>query len=184
MPVPFIIISLAWPLAFFHKARLVTGNNKLYLTGSSLIIISAIIAVISFPVVLQRIPAIFDRQNWVPVRVHKISKDIAARAGKDGQILTLAPLWALEGGCNIYPELSAGAFVYRIGDFLSPQDRAVTHTTSPDTIAELTKTTPPCAVILGADMPFLEETLYQAVVTDAWKRQDYIEAGLVVYFRP
>lgn len=184
MPVPFIITALAWPVAFFHKAQPVTWKNKLFLTGSSLIIISSIIAVISYPVVLQRIPVIFDHQNWVPVRVHKISKDIAAKAGNDGQILTLAPLWALEGGCDIYPELSAGPFVYRIGDFLSPQDRAITHTTSPDTIAELTKASPPCAVILGAEMAFLEETLYQAVVTPEWKKQDYIDAGLRVYFRP
>ena len=184
MPVPFIIIALAWPVAFFHKARPVTWKNKLFLTGSSLIIISAIIAVISYPVVLRRIPGIFNHQNWVPVRVHKISKDIAAKAGNKGQILTLAPLWALEGGCDIYPELSAGPFVYRIGDFLSPENRAVTRTTSPDTIAELTKATPPCAVILGAEMSFLEETLYQAVVTPAWKKQDYINAGLRVYFRP
>lgn len=180
MPVPFIIIALAQPIAFFHKAR----PNKLFLTASSLVIICAAIAVISFPIVLQRIPAIFDRQNWIPIHLHKISKDIAAKAGDDCQILTLAPLWALEGGCDIYPELSAGPFVYRIGDFLTPQDRALTHTTGPDTVAELIKASPPCAVILGADMPFLEETLYQAVVTPAWKQQDYIDAGLRVYFRP
>ncbi len=184
MPVPFIIITLAWPVAFFHEARPVTWKNKLFLTGSSLIIISAIIAVISYPVVLRRIPAIFDHQNWVPVRVHKISKDIAAKAGNDGQILTLAPLWALEGGCDIYPELSAGPFVYRIGDFLSPEDRALTHTTSPNTIAELTKATPPGAVVLGADMPIFDDTLYQAVVTPEWKKQEYSEFGLTVFFSP
>jgi len=83
----------------------------------------------------------------------------------------------------IYSELSAGAIIYRIADSLSAEDRRITHTAGPETLAESLEINPPSAVILGVEMERLEEPIYKAVVTPDWKRNDY-ENGPVVYVRP
>ena len=121
----------------------------------------------------------------MPIEIHKISKDIAQRAKEPKLILTLAPLFALEGGSDIYTELSCGAIIYRAADSMSPSERSVTHTTGPQTLGELLKNSPPSAVILGVEhgrLAFLEDPL-QAVVKPDWERKVY-ENGLAVYFRP
>ena len=122
-------------------------------------------------------------ERWVPIELHKVSEDIAQKLKTQNfkLVLTLAPLFALEGGCDIYTELSCGAIIYRIADSLSPGDRRITHTVGPETLAELLESKPPSAVVLGAEMKFLEEPLQAAVGPD-WERKVY-ENGPMVYFK-
>jgi hypothetical protein len=122
-------------------------------------------------------------EGWVPIRVHKISQDIAEETKEPKKILTLAPLFAIEGGCEIYTELSCGAIVYRIGDRLSAWNREITNTAGPSDLAELVDKEPPSAVIINVEgMKFLEEPLIKTAVKPDWERKVY-ENGPVVYFR-
>ena len=139
---------------------------------------------VSHPLVLLRIPLAFDRENWVPIRLHEISADIADKAGEGSRLLTLAPLLALEGGCDIYREFSAGPFVYRISHLMSPEDIELIHTAGPKELAQLVATSPPAAVILGLEWQSLEEDLYKTAVGPGWQKQVYGDTGVVVYFRP
>ncbi|GAH36950.1 unnamed protein product, partial [marine sediment metagenome] len=100
---------------------------------------------------LSRTPVLFVPERWEPIRLHKISEDIAERTKEPKLILTLVPLLALEGGCDIYSELSCGAIIYRVGDSLSESDRQRTHTTGMETLAGLLEKKPPSAVILGME---------------------------------
>ena len=40
-------------------------------------------------------------------------------------MLTLGPLFALEGQCQIYPEFSAGPFVYRVAHLMTAEELAL-----------------------------------------------------------
>jgi len=182
MPVPFIIISLTFPLLYLRKLADNTGSNKHFNIASCLIAASVLVAVASHSVVLYRIPKLLDRQNWVPIRLHAVSADIAEKTESPKLILTLAPLFALEGGCDIYPQLSAGSIVYRIADLLSPADRDITHTVGPKTLKEMIHIAPPAAVILAVELEFLEAPLLQSAVKPNWQRQTY-DNGPVVYFK-
>ncbi len=148
-------------------------------------ILCMLVAFFSYPIVLYRIPIALVPERWVPIEIHKVSEDIAGKLKTQDSklILTLAPLLALEGGCDIYPELSAGAIIYRIADSLSAEDRRITHTAGLETLVESIEKKPPSAVILGVEMGRLEEPIYKSVVTPDWKRNDY-ENGPIVYFRP
>jgi len=116
--------------------------------------------------------------------MHKISQDIAGKTKEPKRILTLAPLFSLEGGCNIYTELSCGSIVYRIGDRLSALNRDITHTVGPRTLSKLMEKEPPSAVIINVEgMKFLEEPLIKTAVKSDWERKVY-ENGPVVYFEP
>jgi len=184
MPVPFLIIGAAFPLLYLRKLSDKTSLNKHFKITAALITVCVIVAVASYPVVLYRIPVLIIPEIWEPLVVHKISEDIAENTKEPKLILTLAPLLALEGGGNIYTELSCGAIIYRIADSLSAGDRQITHTAGPETLAGLLETSPPSAVILGIErgkLAFLEAPL-QAAVKDDWERKAY-ENGPVVYFR-
>lgn len=182
MPVPFIIISLAYPLLYLKKLAGKTKDNKHFNIAAAIVSVCCIIAVISYPVVLYRTIVLFYPEGWTPIQVHKISRDIAEKTQEPKQVLTLAPLFALEGGCDIYTELSCGSIIYRIGDRLSAWNRDITHTVGPKSLAELVEKEPPSAVIINVEMKVLEEDLIKTAVKPDWERKVY-ENGPVVYFR-
>ena len=148
-------------------------------------IFCSLAALFSNPLVLYRTPVALVPEQWVPIEIHKISEDIAGKLNTQNSklILTLAPLLALEGDCDIYTELSAGAIIYRIADSMPAEDRRLTHTAGVQTLAKTLEKNPPSAVILGVEMGRLEEPIYKSVVTPDWIIKDY-ENGPIVYFRP
>jgi hypothetical protein len=194
MPVPFLIISFAYPLLYLRKFANKSELNKHFKVASVFVAVCVLVAVISYPVVLYRTVMVSVPENWVPMRLHRVSEDIAEKLKTQNSklktqnsklILTLAPLFALEGGCEIYPEFSAGSIVYRIADSLSPSDRAVTHTVGPETLGALLEKSPPSAVLLGVEMKRLEEPLFElAVLPDRenWETKTY-DTGLTLYFK-
>ncbi|MFQ6034881.1 MAG: hypothetical protein ACE5NM_03410 [Sedimentisphaerales bacterium] len=185
VPVPFLIISFAYPLLFLRSIANEVSRNRHFKIASTLVVICLIIAVLSNPVVMYRTPMLLVPESWVPISLHNISEEIGQKTRKPKLVLTLAPLFALEGGCDIYTELSAGAIVYRVADRLSSSNRDITHTVGPRTLKKLIKESPPLAVILGVEMDFLEEPLFQAAIQPDeknWERKVY-ESGPIVYFR-
>jgi ABC-type multidrug transport system fused ATPase/permease subunit len=183
IPVPFIIISFAYPLLYLRQLVDKAKDNKQFKIACALLGICVILAVVSYPIVLYRTVVLSYPEGWVPIQVHNISRDIAEKTQEPKKILTLAPLFALEGGCEIYTELSCGSIIYRIGDRLSAWNRDITHTAGLRDLAELVEKDPPSAVIVNVEkMKFLEEPLFKTAVKPDWERKVY-ENGPVVYFR-
>ena len=183
VPVPFLAISLAFPLSVLRKLGGKAGVGKHFRIAAALTGLSAGVAVLSYPQVLHRTPFALVPERWAPTEMHKVSQDIAGKTKKPKQVLTLAPLLALEGGCDIYTELSAGAIIYRIADSLSPEERQITHTAGPESLLKLLEEKPPSAVILGVEMQRLETPIFESVVKSDWKRENYRD-GPAAYFRP
>jgi hypothetical protein len=184
MPVPFIVISFAYPLLYLRQLANKAGDNKQFKIACAVAAFCVVVTVFSYPIVLYRNVMILVPESWTPIQMHKISQDIAGKTKEPKRILTLAPLFSLEGGCNIYTELSCGSIVYRIGDRLSALNRDITHTVGPRTLSKLMEKEPPSAVIINVEgMKFLEEPLIKTAVKSDWERKVY-ENGPVVYFEP
>jgi hypothetical protein len=185
VPVPFLVIGLAFPLLYLRKLTDKAGISKHFKIATGIMIVCTLVALFSYPVVLYRIPLALVPERWVPIEIHKVSEDIAGKLQTQSSklILTFAPLLALEGGSDIYPELSAGAIIYRIADTLSAEQRRITHTAGTQSLPEVLQERPPSAVILGVEMGRLEKPIYESVVKSDWERKDY-ENGPIVYFRP
>jgi len=184
-PVPFIVIALAYPLASLRRGAGKPEGRGRYRLAAGLVGAGAVVAVLAYPVVLSRSLAVLVPENWTPIQLHGTSRDIAAKVPEPRLVLTLGPLQAIEGGCDIYPELSCGSIVYRIADRLSPQERRITHTVGPKTLNELVTTRPPAAVIAGVEPSYfsmLEDPLRQSAPPD-WRRETYGDR-LEVYMRP
>jgi hypothetical protein len=181
IPVPFWVVALAFPLSTLVQ----TGDRRRFrwVCGLTPLILLTVIA--ANPIVIWRIPFIADIQAWEPLKMHRMSEEIVAKIQAPKRVLTLAPLLALEGGCRIYPELSCGSIIYRIGDQLTPPQQHLTRTVGPKSLKDLIDAQPANAVIVGAEESrwvFLESTL-QAVMGPGWGRQDYPN-GLTVYLAP
>jgi hypothetical protein len=199
MPVPFIVIGFAFPLLYLRTLSENPNIDKLFRAARTLIAACALVAIASFPYCLLRIPALLHPEKYVPIRLHNLAQRIAQRTvsppafsevspvplGRGGRlVLTLAPLYALEGNCEIYPQFSCGPFVYRIAPYLSPSDCRIAIAVTPDTLKQLVKNQPPSALLLGAEPKFLEESLYNAVNPDphTWNSERY-EDGLTAFYR-
>jgi hypothetical protein len=192
VPVPFLAIALACPLAGLARKR--ENRSDCRETGrpgspcrvaSWLVGVGAFVVIVANPVVLYRCLAIFVPEAWTPVTLHGESQDIAADVGEPRLVLTLGPLYAIEGGCDIYPELACGDIIYRVADLMSPDERQITHTVGPETLDELVKTRPPAAIIVGVEPSYfstLEDPLRRLAPPD-WPRKTR-KNGLQVYIRP
>jgi hypothetical protein len=185
MPVPFLVISFALPLLYLRELVDKKGINKHIKIAAGLVFVCVFVTVTSYPFVLYRTPIVLIPEKWEPMEINKISKDIADRTKEPKLILTLGPLLALEGGSDIYTELSCGAIIYRAADSLSASERTITHTAGLKTIGELLEKSPPSAVILGIERGKLAllETPLKAVVMPDWQRKDYGNR-FVAYFKP
>jgi hypothetical protein len=177
VPVPFLTISFALPLLYLRNAAEKNGTGIHYRVAVALAAASVFIAAVSSPYVLKRTPIVLAPERWQPIEIHRISEDIAERTKRPQLILTLGPLLALEGGCDIYTELCCGSIIYRIADSLSPSERRITHTAGPKTIERSIIQSPPSAVILGVErgkLASLEAPLQKAIQPD-WEKRTYKE---------
>jgi hypothetical protein len=167
VPVPFLCVTLA---ALFCRLcqSVATGSakplEKAFL-GST---VFALIAIGIQLVTLLRHPPQLAPSTWAPIRLHNTSQRIAEAIHGSGPVLTLVPLYALEGGRAIYPELSCGSIVFRIGDLLSPQQQAQARAVGPGTLPTLIRSTPPSAVLLGVETPGYEVPI-RALTDSAWQ---------------
>jgi len=181
IPVPFLVIALAYPLRYLKDSA--SFPPAVFKTGTIAVTACAMFCVFARPLPLVRIAALASPESWTPIRLHKVAADIAQKTQPPKRILTLAPLYALEGGAKIYPELAAGSIVYRIADSMTPAARKLTHTIGPDTLKQLIQSQPPGAVILGVEFDFLEAPLLNLIVKPDWRRRSY-PAGVVACFPP
>jgi hypothetical protein len=122
--------------------------------------------------------------DWVGIKSHKISQRIQEEVGVVGctrKMATIFPIYAVEAGIPIYPELATGAFLLQLGDLLTPEQRAEYHGTSPETIRQLMDEEPPGSIFIGfkggSEMPlssYANDHGYQRVSGDFGGSELYI----------
>jgi hypothetical protein len=190
MPVPFLAIAFAYPLLALRRAEepqtaRTSAGGWGRRVGALALPVAAGLCVLLYSSVLSRGIFALVPEKWEPVRLHGVSREMTGQVRDPKLVLTLGPLYALEGGCDIYPELAGGSIAYRIADRLTPDERRITHTVGPETVEEMVKDRPPAAVIVGIErqkqFTFLEEPLRRLVPTD-WRREN--ADALQVYLRP
>ena len=153
-PLPFAILLIA-----VLYGRLDSREAR---TAAPLLTTLALAAVLlGGPRLFADLPALASPERWTPMRVHAVAEDIGSAmrsAGVSGPVATLVPIYALEAGLEIYPELATGPFYYRVGDYLTPEERHAFRVTSPATLATLLAQDPPAAIFTGyegdLDLPF------------------------------
>jgi len=185
VPVPFIVIAFAWPLAALRRHAETPNGRGRYKVIGYVVGAAAVLSIVIYPTTLYRSIFALVPERWTPVTLHKVSTEIAEKVTEPRLVLTLGPLYALEGGCDIYPEMAAGSIIYRVADRMSPEARRITKTVAPGSLDALLTERLPSAVITGIEpsyFTFLEDPLRQWVPPD-WRRDTY-QGQLQLYFRP
>ncbi len=150
MLIPFIIISFAYPLLYLRKLG-TKSPYKPFRIVKIVVIACTFSAVASNPFSLLRISRILRPQSWVPMKVHQISEEVAQKIKEPKLIVTLGPLYALESGCDIYPELSAGWEGCKIASIMSDSKREITNTLNVETFKKMLKERPPSGIVIDID---------------------------------
>ena len=71
------------------------------------------------------------------------------KTGKQGKVLTLAPLYAVEAKLPIYASFVTGPFAWRVSTLLSREARAERLIVGPAEIKSLMEEDPPIAILTG-----------------------------------
>lgn len=132
------------------------AQAKVALIAASVIVIAA-----QAPRLLQHVGKIMSPERWAVTRVHASGADIArqlAAARLTGKVATLAPVYPLEGGVPVYPELATGPFAFRTADRTAPDLASFYQMVSAAGVADLFDADPPAAFLLGFE-PELERPL-------------------------
>ncbi len=185
VPVPFLALGLAYPLLALCRRAEEPEGRRSYQVASCLTGVAAVVAVLAYPVVLYRSIFVLVPERWTPIELHQEARELTAKVEEPAVVLTLGPLYALEGGRDIYRELACGSIIYRVADRLSVEERQITHTIGPKALDELAQRHPPAAVIVGTEpsrFSFLEEPLRRWVPSD-WLRETG-KGTRQVYVRP
>ncbi|WP_419813914.1 hypothetical protein [Glacieibacterium sp.] len=106
--------------------------------------------VLAAPPLLARLPLLARPAAWTGNVVHDTAVAVAA-AAHGRPVATLAPIYALDGGAAVYPELAVGPFVYRVADLIAPDHRRFWRTVSASTLAARLDAQPPGAILVGAE---------------------------------
>ncbi|MEN6384429.1 MAG: hypothetical protein ABFD79_04460 [Phycisphaerales bacterium] len=166
------------PVLFFI---IVVGFSLLYLRSMAIIWPFRIFAVLFlgltiFTIVSQKpitkISKFLAMKNLPPAKLHEISRCIVSKAGTSGKILTLSPLYVVEGGGKIYTELSAGAFGFRVADSLTEPQRAASHTAGVKEFSEIVGNNPPAAIVIGPELTRFEKIDLRGLVPANWARMN------------
>lgn len=89
---------------------------------------------------------------------HRLGTEIHERV-EGGRVLTLGPIFPLEGGLGIYEPLATGPFAWRTAALLSPAQRRRFGLISPGELNALMEERRPAAVLVGVEREELERPL-------------------------
>lgn len=105
------------------------------------------------PQLFAAAPQLASPRQWTGLAVHRDAMHLAALArNSPGPVATLAPIYVLEGGRQVYPELASAFVNYRVGDFLRQHEAAhYRYLTSPTAIGALLERRPPGALLVGTE---------------------------------
>jgi hypothetical protein len=149
-PIPFLVLCIGWAAPAWLGKRY----------GAWLMPLLVALFLPQLWGSVERTAVLLTPAQWTPVQAHQAGVWIRERTG-DGAIVTLAPLFPLEAGLSIYPELATGPFAYRVGGLLSPDERRVQRIFTIDDIETVLNARPPRALFLGFEDEDLEEPLAQ-----------------------
>src|SRR5436309_2565429 len=96
-------------------------------------------------------------QQWVPSRVHEIGRTLCAST--NGQVLTLLPLFPLEGNAPIYKEFATGPFAWRVAPYVAEPVQRTVGLVDDAHLESYLEPVPPAAILTGGETAALEQPL-------------------------
>jgi len=111
--------------------------------------------VLGAPMLMPSLPSLLFPRSWTGFQIHDDAGRIAELIGParlERPVATLAPLYVLEAGDRIYPQLGLGPFIYRAIDYVPPQQQVhFVAPVSPTRVGRVLEATCPAAILVGLE---------------------------------
>jgi hypothetical protein len=91
----------------------------------------------------------FRPSAWIPVRAHDYGRQLASDVRGGGRVLTLAPIFPLEGRLKIYETYATGPFAMRVGNMVTEREELSLRLTDEADLSGFLRGDPPAAVLVG-----------------------------------
>lgn len=147
-PIPFLI------LLFMVLAARLERSGPTFVRALS-ITLCALGLLVALPRLGSGAIQFASADDWETLKIGSEIARLGDRAGlEEGALVaTLTPVMALEAGYSIYPEFTAGQFVYRVAPFIMEEDREYYRTTSPGSLHSFLDDNPPDAILINRAEP-------------------------------
>lgn len=123
---------------------------------------------------------LLDPEKWVGITTYRMGQKIKGMI-KTGRILTLSPLFPLEGGLGIYKEFAASPFIWRSGALTDSERRKDLDLITEHELEAYLQLSPPQAILTGLEED-LEEILIQYARKQNYKAT-YLSKGLTLWVK-
>jgi hypothetical protein len=98
----------------------------------------------------RKLQLLTNPSSWVPIQMHALGQEIKSSIGS-GRVLTLGPIFPLEGGLDAYEIFATGPFAWRTSLNLSKGYRARYGVISPYELESYLSKNPPKAILTGIE---------------------------------
>jgi 4-amino-4-deoxy-L-arabinose transferase-like glycosyltransferase len=143
-PVPFLALAIVYALQALHDQH---GKLKWGLAAlAPFVVISSLSGISHY----RNVGNLLSPEEWRPTRVHQLGVAAADIIG-EGPVLTLEPIYPLEGGAQIYEAFATGAFAWRTAPFLPEASRSQLGMISERELPGLLATRPPGGILVGRE---------------------------------
>jgi hypothetical protein len=145
-PLPFAILLILLIAAPTDRGRILPTVSPLHRRLVYCGVAATAIGLVGYDQVRHPV----DLAHWTPLDVHRIGQTLC-RDCAPRRILTLAPIFPLEGGADIYEELATGPFAMRAGALLNESNEGLYKLMDEDDLPELFDRHPPVGVLTGLE---------------------------------
>ena len=148
--VPFLLVAVALGLARVWNT---SGKRRARIVAGLLAITSFVCFAFDLPIIRH----LASPQTWTAFKVHQIGQRL--RTFTSANVLTLSPIFPLEGGLEIYPEFATGPFAWRAAPFARDDLKPSLKMTDAKHLEEFLASRPAAAILIGFDTNDLEQPL-------------------------
>ena len=141
-PVPFLILAALYGVSFVWQPGVIWG--RAFAGGAVVLFLASGASLIS----QSDWGSLREPDKWIPVQAHQLGEELLRRAGH-GKVLTLSPIFPIEGGLGTYKELATGPFSWRVAPLLTERQRREFVVMSYSDLETTLRNDPPAAILVG-----------------------------------
>jgi 4-amino-4-deoxy-L-arabinose transferase-like glycosyltransferase len=176
-PLPFALLAVALGLTYLTQRP---GQLRKWFT-----VLLVQLALLSNILVLQdfrRMSFLRYVDLWKPLVIHQMGVDIREQLSSSSKVFTVAPLYPLEAGLQVYPPMATGVFAFRTGSLLNAAQRQVQHIISAENLDAYLDSDPPDGILVGFDQ-VLEEPILQYAISRGYSSRS-LDTNLTLWVKP
>jgi hypothetical protein len=165
-----------YPLAVVAILSLVPAVGRPVVGIAALGVAALLAMLLTGPAYGDGVQILAEAERWYPNKIHRRGGQMAALVGEtSGEVVTLAPIWPLEGKLAIDPSLVTGSLGFRVADLVEPDVRRARNLTNATDLIARMEAAPPRAIAVGFEA---DDAPHEAPLVEFARRYGYLPVVL------